>query len=61
MIAIYVITKFPGNPITGRAIGVQPNEVVVEAMEAAFIGLAAAILAIESRKTRVPRAETAGA
>ena len=49
---IWVITRFPGNPITGRGGGVNEMAIAVESMEALFIGLAVAILVIESRWQR---------
>lgn len=56
-IAIWMITRFPGNPVTGRGSGVNPSGMIVEVMEIAFIALAAAILALESRS--VKKAEAA--
>lgn len=49
LIAIYVITRVEGNPITGRGLDVNEMGMAVEALEAAFIGLAAAVLAMESK------------
>lgn len=46
---IWLITRFPGNPITGRGGGVNEMAIAVEAMQLLFIGLASAILVIESR------------
>jgi protocatechuate 3,4-dioxygenase beta subunit len=54
--AIFFITRFQGNPITGRGGGANSMSIAVEVFEAAFIGLAAAIIVYESRKKR--RAET---
>lgn len=53
--AIWIITRMPGNPITGR--GFEPNAMgfAVQAMEWAFIGLAAAILVLESRMKRLDK------
>ena len=48
-IAIWIITRFPANPITGRGSGVNANALIAETAEFAFIGLAVAILMIESR------------
>lgn len=48
-IAIWIITRFPSNPITGRGGGVNANAIIAETAEFAFIALAAAILLIESR------------
>src|SRR5688500_12195657 len=50
---IWVITRFPGNPITGRGGGVNEIAIAVEAMEALFIGLAATILVVESRMKKI--------
>ena len=50
---IWVITRFPGNPITGRGGGVNEMAIAVESMEALFIGLAVAILVIESRMKKM--------
>lgn len=49
LMAIWVITRFPGNPITGRGGGVNEMAAAVEIAEGAFIGLSIAILALESR------------
>ena len=49
LIAIWVITRMQGNPITGRGLNVNEMGMAVEALQAAFIGLAAAILAMESK------------
>lgn len=50
LIALWVITRMPGNPITGRAGPADnPIAVVTEVSQAAFVGLAAAIIAYESR------------
>ncbi len=50
LIAMYVITRMPGNPITGRGGPVNELGAATEVMQAAFIGLAAAALAIERRR-----------
>jgi hypothetical protein len=50
---IWVITRMPGNPITGRGGGVNEMAIGVEAAQIIFIGLAAAILALESRMKRI--------
>ena len=49
LMAIWIITRMPGNPITGRGGGVNEMAGAVEAMQGIFIGLAAAILVIESQ------------
>jgi protocatechuate 3,4-dioxygenase beta subunit len=53
-IAIWAITRTPGNPITGRGGGVNSTAIAVEFFEAAFIGLAAAIIVYESRMKKWP-------
>jgi hypothetical protein len=51
LIAIWTITRMPGNPITGRgAPAGNPMSIVEEACQIAFIGLAAAITIYESKK-----------
>jgi hypothetical protein len=47
--AIWIITRMPGNPITG--IGFEPSAIgfAVQVFEWAFISLAAAILVLQSR------------
>jgi hypothetical protein len=53
LIALWVITRMPDNPITGRAGPVNEMAVVIETMQVAYIGLTAAIIAIEHRMKRV--------
>lgn len=49
-VAIWIITRLPDNPITGRAGSVSQNAIIVETAQIAFIALAAAILVYEYRK-----------
>jgi protocatechuate 3,4-dioxygenase beta subunit len=50
--AIWLITRFPGNPITGRGnVRINSIEWLTEAAQLLFIGLAIAIIAYESRRT----------
>ena len=53
LMLIWIITRFPGNPITGRGGGANEMAIAVEAMQALFIGVAVAILVIESRMRRI--------
>lgn len=53
LIAIWIITRMPGNPITGRGGMVNEMGIAVEAMQLIFVGLTAAILVIESRMKRI--------
>lgn len=55
LVLIWVVTRMPGNPITGRGGGVNELAVAVEGMQFLFIGLAAAILAIEARMKTIGR------
>lgn len=51
--AIWIITRMPGNPITGRGSPAgNPLAISVEVFEAAFIGLAAAIILYERREMK---------
>lgn len=53
LVLLWVVTRMPGNPITGRGGGVNEMAMAVEAAQLLFIGLAAAILVIESRMKRI--------
>jgi hypothetical protein len=55
LIAIWIITRIPGNPITGRGGMVNEMGIAVEAMQWAFVGLTAAILVIESQMKRIDK------
>jgi hypothetical protein len=51
--AIWIITRIPGNPITGRGGPAgNPIAIAVEVFQAAFIGLAAAIIVYEHREKK---------
>jgi VIT1/CCC1 family predicted Fe2+/Mn2+ transporter len=54
-IAIWIITRMPGNPITGRGGMISEMAIAVESMQFAFVGLAAAILVIEARRKRIDK------
>ncbi|MGI0019391.1 MAG: hypothetical protein ACREAY_02850 [Nitrososphaera sp.] len=58
MVLIWIITRMPGNPITGRGGGVNEMAMAVEVLQGAFIGLSIAIIALEARTKSV---KTAGA
>jgi len=49
LIAIWIITRIDGNPITGRAGMINEVGIAVEITQWAFVGLTSAILAIELR------------
>lgn len=49
-IAIWVITRMPDNPITGRGGSINDKGILVETFQIAFIAITIAILALEKRK-----------
>jgi hypothetical protein len=56
LMAIWVITRMPANPITGRAGPADsPMGIAVQVLQAAFIGLTAAIIAREVRMRRLDK------
>jgi hypothetical protein len=55
LITIWIITRIPENPITGRGGMVNEMGIAVETMQWAFVGLTAAIIAYESKRKRVDR------
>ena len=55
LIAIWIITRMPGNPITGRGGMVNEMGIAVETLQWAFVGLAAAIIVIESQMKRIDK------
>lgn len=53
LIAMWVITRTPENPITGRGGPASTMGIAVEVFQAGFIGLAAAIIVYESKMKRL--------
>ena len=53
LMALFFITRIPGNPITGRGGGANSISITVEIVQTIFIGLAAAIIVYEGRKKHV--------
>jgi hypothetical protein len=53
LIILYVITRLPDNPITGRGGPVSPMALAIELLQAAFIGLTAAIIVYESKRKQI--------
>lgn len=49
-IAIWIITRMPDNPITGRDGRVSDNGILVEVFQLAFVALTIAILLLQKRK-----------
>jgi hypothetical protein len=52
MIILFAITRIPGNPITGRGGPISPMALAIEVLQAAFIGLTAAIIIYESKRKK---------
>ena len=55
LIAIWMITRIDGNPITGRGGTINEMGIAVETMQWAFVGLTAAILVMELRMKRIDK------
>lgn len=53
LIILFVITRMPGNPITGRGGPVSPLGLAIEVFQAAFIGLSIAIIIYESKRKQL--------
>ena len=49
-IAIWVITRIPDNPITGRGGRISDNGILVEVFQIAFVAITIAVLLLEKRK-----------
>jgi hypothetical protein len=61
LIAIWVMTRMPDNPITGRAGPPNAMGIAVEVFQAAFIGLTVAVIAYEARMRRLDKKTAADA
>lgn len=61
LIWLWAITRMPGNPVTGRGGPVNEVAVVIETMQVAFVGLTAAIIAVEHRMRTVDEKTARGA
>ncbi len=55
LVALWAITRMPGNPITGRGGGVNTMAILVESFEAAFIALSIAIIIYERKMRRLEK------
>jgi hypothetical protein len=53
LIALYAITRMPGNPITGRGGPISPMALAIEVFQVAFIGLSIAIIVYEVKRKRI--------
>lgn len=54
-IAIWIITRIDGNPITGMCAMINEMGIAVETMQFAFVGLTATILEIELWRKRIDK------
>lgn len=50
LMILFLITRMPDNPITGRAGPIMPIAITIEVFQAAFIGLTAAIIVYEIKR-----------
>ena len=55
LIALWMITRIDGNPITGRGGPINEMGIAIETMQWAFVGLTAAILVMELRMKRIDK------
>src|ERR671915_273749 len=53
LIILYVISRMPANPLTGRGGPVSPLGLAIELFQAAFIGLSIAIIIYESKRKQL--------
>jgi hypothetical protein len=53
LIILFVITRLPNNPVSGRAFPTSPMAMVIEVMQVAFIGLTIAIIVYESKRKQL--------
>lgn len=53
LISLWVITRMPENPITGRAGPVNEMAIAIELLQLAFIGLAAAVILTHNRMKKL--------
>ena len=60
LIALFIVTRMP-NRITGGALPTSPMGIVIESIQAAFIGLSAAIIVYEVRRKQLSRKTAADA
>ena len=53
LMILFVITRMPDNPITGRGAPVSPMALAIEVFQAAFIGLSVAIIVYEMKRKQI--------
>lgn len=58
LIILFVITRMPNNPITGRGSPVSPMALAIEVLQVVFIALTAGIIVYESKRNKQLRGKT---
>ncbi len=53
LIILFVITRMPDNPITGRGGPLSPMAIAIEVLQVAFIGLTVAIIVYECKRKQI--------
>ena len=53
LIILFVITRIPDNPITGRGGPLSPMAIAIEVLQVAFIGLTVAIIVYERKRKQL--------
>ena len=53
LIILFVITRMPDNPITGRGGPLSPMAIAIEVLQVAFIGLTVAIIDYERKRKQL--------
>jgi hypothetical protein len=53
LIILFVITRMPDNPITGRGGPLSPMAIAIEVLQVAFIGLTVAIIVYERKRKQL--------
>jgi hypothetical protein len=53
LIILFVITRMPYNPITGRGGPLNPMAIAIEVLQVAFIGLTVAIIVYERKRKQL--------
>jgi hypothetical protein len=59
LIAMYFITRVPGNPITGRGGPINQTAIIIEVLQVVFIALAAAVIVYETKMKKQMHRESA--
>ena len=52
-IILYVVTRFPGNPVNGRGGDIDAVDMTCELAQVAYIAITAAIILVKERSVKV--------